>query len=94
MTYRPTFVALVEEYLALRRRLGFDLVTRGASTSSAGSRGTALSSIRPRKFRRWGCSGPAIGESRRTSTPPARSLLCSAPPQSCGPAAACGLARS
>lgn len=29
MTYRPTFVALVEEYLALRRRLGFALVTQG-----------------------------------------------------------------
>ncbi len=29
MTPRPTFVALVEEYLALRRRLGFGLVTQG-----------------------------------------------------------------
>ena len=29
MTPRPTFVALVEDYLALRRRLGFGLVTQG-----------------------------------------------------------------
>jgi integrase len=29
MTSRPTFVALVEEYLALRRRMGFYLITQG-----------------------------------------------------------------
>ena len=29
MTRRPTFVALAEDYLALRRRLGFGLVTQG-----------------------------------------------------------------
>ena len=29
MTARPAFVALVEDYLALRRRLGFGLVTQG-----------------------------------------------------------------